>query len=53
MAESYMLVHYSGEIINTYEGATFCSQNPQFIAVRPVISFLELQNITSQNLQYV
>ena len=50
MAESYILVYHSGEIVNTDEGVTFCSQNPQFIAVRPTINFLELQNIILQKL---
>ena len=50
MAESYIFVYHSGEIVNTDEGVTFCSQNPQFIAVRPTINFLELQNIILQKL---
>ena len=29
MAKSYILVHHSGEIINTKEGVIFRNQNPQ------------------------
>ena len=45
MAERYyILIYYSGEITNTDKGVTFCSQNPQFIIVRPFITLLELHN---------
>ena len=45
MSERYILIDYNGEITNTDEGITFNSQNPQFMAVHPPITFLELQNI--------
>ena len=50
MSERYILIHSNGEIINTDEGITFNSQNPQFMAVYPPITFIELQNIILQKL---
>ena len=50
MAKSYILVHHNGEITNTDEGVTFCSQNPQFMTVHPPITLLELQNTILQKL---
>ena len=44
MTKKYILVHHSGEIINIDGVVTFCSQDPQFTAVHPSITFLELQN---------
>ena len=50
MSERYILIHSNGEIINTDEGIIFNSQNPQFMAVYPPITFIELQNIILQKL---
>ena len=46
----YILVHYSGEIINTYEGVNFYSQNPQFMIIRPYVIQLELWNTILQRI---
>ena len=45
----YIFVHYSSKIINIDEGVTFCSQNPQFMAIHPSITLLELHNTILQN----
>ena len=51
MAERcYILVHHGSEIINTNEGVTFCSQNPQFIAICPSVTLVELQSTIMQKL---
>ena len=42
MTERYILIHHNGEIINTNEGVTFYSQNPQFMVVHQSITLLEL-----------
>ena len=50
MAERYILVHYNDEITNTDKGVTFYSQDPQFMAVHPSITFLELKNTILQRI---
>ena len=45
MAERcFILVHHNGEITNTKEGATFCSQNPVSVSISSSVTLLELQN---------
>ena len=50
MTERYILIYHSGEITNTDEGVIFCSQNPQFVAIHPSITLLELQNTNLQKI---
>ena len=49
-ARCHILVHYSCEMINTDEGVTFCSHNPQFMAIHLSITLLELQSTILQKI---
>ena len=40
----FILVHYNGQITNTGEGVTFCSENSVAVSVCSSISLLDLQN---------